>query len=171
MATINLGKVITNEQKAVLDKQSYDSVNDTLDVNADLTANSIVENMEGYSFTKDELETIDYVGVCKNGNKLTLAIAGTMTLTEATTRVDIGYFTIPNNVGMKLYPIGNTIFLSYKEVPFYSSYNTNIKVNTNTVKNSNAKISVATYPNDLVLNTTYSFRYEITFLLSDNLAA
>lgn len=30
MATINLGKVITDQQKAVLDKQSYDSVNDTL---------------------------------------------------------------------------------------------------------------------------------------------
>lgn len=143
-----------------------------VNVDGNFTANSIIENMPGYSFAKDTSAqfTISYAGVVKNGNKITFAIAGIMNLPTTNDRVNLGYFTIPTSVGQKLFPIGNTIFLSYDIVPFYKSFNSKIDVNTITIKNDNSKIAIATYPNNLELNTDYSFRYEITFLLSDNLA-
>ena len=143
-----------------------------VNIDGNLTANSIIENMSGYSFTKNESSqfTISYAGIVKNGNKITFAIAGIMNIPAHIERIDLGYFRIPSSVGIKLFPIGNTIFLSYKVVPFYKSYNSKVDVNVNTIKTSDTKISVATYPFNLEFGIDYSFRYEITFLLSENLA-
>lgn len=143
-----------------------------VNIDGNLTGNSIIENMSGYSFTKKENSqfTISYAGVVKNGNKITFAIAGIMNIPAYIDRIDLGYFTIPLSVGKKLFPIGNTLFLSYKVVPFYKAYNSKVDVNVNTIKNSDTKISVSTYPIKLETGIDYSFRYEITFLLSDNLA-
>lgn len=144
-----------------------------VNIDGNLTGNSIIENMSGYSFTKNESSqfTISYAGVVKNGNKITFAIAGIMNIPAFIERIDLGYFTIPLSVGKKLFPIGNTLFLSYKVVPFYKAYNSKVDVDVNTIKTSDTKIAVATYPKTLEIGIDYSFRYEITFLLSDNLAA
>lgn len=145
-----------------------------VNIDGNFTANSIIENMNGYSFLQNEESLndvkLDYVGVVKNGNKITFAIAGIMNLATAKERVNIGTFTIPNDVGEKLFPISNTTFLSYDNINIYKNYNTKKDVAFLAIKNSNIRISIATYPNSLDLATDYSFRYEITFLLSDNMA-
>ena len=61
-------------------------INGNLNINGNLTGNSIVENMDGYSIqylgdssTTDFTNDITYVGICKNGNKLTFVISGAIT--------------------------------------------------------------------------------------------
>lgn len=185
MATINLGKVITDQQKAVLDKQSYDSVNSKLQINGDenvngnFTADSIIENMAGYRFVKGEKEnvviTYSYAGAVKNGNKLTFSIAGKFVLTG---EVENGFFALgvlyfPQEIGNKLYPTtisGQNNVLATKQIALYKSITNFSSMNTLCSKTSNITIAVQAYPYGLDLNTEYNFRYEITFLLSDNLA-
>lgn len=183
MATINLGKVITDAQKEVLDRQSYDSVNSKLvisgdeNVNGNLTANSIVENMSGYSFldTSSPAVTLTYAGVVKNGNKLTIAIAGKINSSTTLTNVNIGSFGIPKEIRSKIYtttigeisnivstqttPLTKTGYTTIdKAVGLFSSY-------------GGARLEAIIYSlQDLSVDTDYFFRYENTILLSENLA-
>ena len=83
-----------------------------VNVDGNFTANSIVENMSGYTFTKsastsDFELSYNYASVCKNGNKLTFAIFGNLKrLSEVIlSSVNLGIFNIPSAIGEKLYPI------------------------------------------------------------------
>ena len=139
-----------------------------------VTGNEIVEKMSGYSFaagTKTNLTLTNiYAGACKNGNKVTFVMFQSV---ERTGTIDgsyatFGNFTIPIQVGNKIYPYsGNLVakvkvWLSDSKSLMFDIY-----------KNSATTLTISTSSlNDVLdLNTTYACRVEITFLLSDNLAA
>ena len=149
-----------------------------ININGNFTANSIIENMSGYSFAKasdTSYNTFSYVysGAVKNGNKLTLVIAFNVTKLISTSAGICGDFTVPSSVFLKLYPVsisGNSYLvrgkvqasdqsdLSYYDVPF-SCYRGNNSTIRFTFNNGNIPV-----------NGTAYVRIEVTFLLSENLA-
>ena len=144
-----------------------------------ISGGEIVELMEGYSFTKGSSAnfTYDYkyAGVVKNGNKLTFAIAVGITRTaSANDNYGLGTFTIPSAIGAKLFPItlgGIDNVLDNKIIPAAAAYDTYKNVPLLTLKTSGTTLLVSAYSSSsLTLNTKYFYRYEVTFLLSDNLA-
>ena len=144
------------------------------DVDCDeLTANSIIEKMTGYAFSPySSAVTPIYAGVVKNGNKITFVIAGNITTAAShpeSGSYGLGIFTIPSSIGDKLYPIVNTR-LADTITPFISNlYGAPANAVTICLKDSSTILSIQVLTNQLAVSTTYEFRYEITFLLSDNL--
>ena len=148
--------------------------NGNVNIDGNFTANSIIENMNGYTFSKI-FEGIDvqFAGVVKNGNKVTFAIAGhfngTQKIEEYGARV-IGTFIIPSIVGQKIYPILETRVSFQKMIAFDNIYS-NREIITFMNKDSSASFSVQfTTITEIPANYTGAFRYEETFLLSNNLA-
>ena len=148
-----------------------------VNVDGNFTANSIVENMDsGYSFIPNSKAqengfVFSYAGIVKNGNKLTLAIAGTFTRNENTPyNTTVGGFIIPTEVYNKLFT-NSLNNLGNKAILLFSSAIDYVEIPTASVKGSN-NIVIDFYKsgNIPVVNKTYAFRYEETFLLSDNLA-
>lgn len=159
--------------------------NGNVNIGGNLTANSIIENMTGYSFThpnnSSEVDlSLDYAGVVKNGNKITFAIAGSFTLTANPELIYFGTFKMPAVVWNKLYthqlgPLSNALaeinvccgshLSSFATLPIVvfkqgDQYSPQISIRRNApMTNTN-----------IVANVTYNFRIEVTFLLSDNLA-
>ena len=148
-------------------------------------ADEIIENMVGYSFTKgSEKENLTkeyiYSGVVKTGNKITFVVAFKLTRTGTITGADIlGSFTIPKSVGDKLYPtqIGNYEGLDVRNVFCANQLWSGKDILTRTLKTSDTSIQVQLDEdnsiglNSLTANTEYFARYEITFLLSENLVS
>lgn len=150
-----------------------------INIAGNLTANSIIENMAGYSAvvspTKDASITLNiaYCGVVKNGNKVTFALAGSINrATGGVAGSDIVNYTIPVAVGAQLYPmiIDGTDGLSFKELYCASGFNAgvNCKLRLNKLGNNLLKLEFYSLTN-LTEETDYIFRYEDTFLLSDSL--
>lgn len=144
-----------------------------------VTGNEIVEKMNGYSFVKRN-DTYDwtpiYVGVVKNGNKLTMVIFGTIKIDALTDNyAHIAYMYIPSSVGAKLYPhqVQGFDILENKKLLYNGDDNLN-----NFVEGAYLAQKIGDYAinfqirglNNLTLGSTYYFRIEETFLLSDNLA-
>ena len=144
----------------------------------DITGNSIVENMSGYSFTKatDENVTYEYVyvGAVKNGNKLSIVVAVNITKgAGADAQISLGNIICPQAIMDKLYPtnVGAYPFLDNDKLTIFSAFNSAVDVL--------AYIEKGTYPDKLVIrlgdtsnmvqDTKYFVRYEATFLLSDDL--
>lgn len=154
--------------------------NGNINIAGNLTADSIIENMSGYSFNQNSRYaseiSLDFAGAVKNGNKLTLAISGSVTpLTDGNVLNDgaalIGTFSIPQEVANVLFPYANTNVLSYQQILFASAINVNIIKNAVIEKYSDKAISFKFWSGGLVVNTKYYFRSEVTFLLNDNLAS
>lgn len=146
----------------------------------DISGNSIIENMSGYSFTNintDPNAVIEYVfaSAVKTGNKLTFVIACNITKTGALQDNDIkiGRFDIPASVGAKLFPtqIGVYNFLAMKQEQAFYNQSTFVDTVCFTEKVSNGIIYNKARANLFAENVKYYLRYEITFLLSDNLAS
>ena len=147
-----------------------------------IKGNEIIENMIGYSFSPSSTPVANltreyiYVGIVKNGNKLTYVYALNLTRTGSveSNYVDLGTFTIPQLVANKIYPttIGGADFVDLKDVLLNAGLGSTNKCQCYTQKGVNA-LSSATYINDinstLVLNQKYYVRYEVTILLSENL--
>lgn len=148
--------------------------NGNVNVAGNFTANSIIENMSGYTFSK-VFEGIDvnYAGVVKNGNKVTFAIAGHFNGTqkiEAYAAKVLGTFTIPSIVGQKIYPILDTRVSLQKMTTFASIYeNSEIIAFMNKDTPSSFSVQFTTIT-EISANYKGAFRYEETFLLSDSLA-
>ena len=147
-----------------------------VNVDGNFTANSIIENMSGYSFelAGDSGITITpiYAGVVKNGNKLTCSYFAKVVKTSAVTQASLGRFNIPRSVADKLIPtqVGVYSWLDLKEVAFYSGSGAPKILDTQLGKRTSTQLSFGT--NDLALldlDTDYFFRYEVTFLLSNSL--
>ena len=146
-----------------------------------ITGDSIIENMSGYSFTKessDKAWTAVYAGVCKNGNKITFVVFGKMTASSADpSSATIARFTIPASVGAKLYPYtlgGAPDILDNKFCGFFDYVSSYKQVAYNVKKDSNTSIAVILRNingSGLTDSTEYVFRIEETFLLSENLAS
>ena len=180
---LDAGQLLNGDLNVSGDLAVTGDVTATGDVNADgVYANEIIENMVGYSYsigTKANItQTNSYVGVVKNGNKLTFTIVGQM---ERTDSVDgdnkgLGSFTIPAEVGAKLVPhtLGSLTNVLRSTSMIYSkvAYAAGVSSTIGIYKTSNTSFSVSSYGvNSLDLNTIYDFAFEITFLLSENLAA
>ena len=149
---------------------------DDVDVNAkSLSADSIIENMSGYSFSLPEdslwTKTIAYAGAVKNGNKLTLVVSGTLTKTSASASdyPGLGNFTLPPEIATKLFPITGS-FIDFRIIDMFVSLGDSATVRVWTEKNNNV-LSMSGYTANLEVDKTYSYRYELTFLLGDNLAS
>lgn len=148
-----------------------------------ITGGEIIENMTGYTFGKNTdayMETI-YAGAVKNGNKLTLVLFEKITPTETLgANVILGTFYVPADVYAKLYPTTLPTAPTYPALDIRTfGFYTNMAdqpaitraVSTEKQGGTGAIRLVARGMQALATNTTYLLRYEITFLLSENLAA
>ena len=138
----------------------------------------VVEVMNGYSITPtaDNINLL-YAGAAKNGNKLSFAFFATYSYKSGDTSFAFADIAIPSAVGGKIVPYtfaGETRMIYSGVANLFSSrsaYKSCI-VDMQKVSNSLLRINFLNVnSSDLVDGTTYYFRIELTFLLSDNLAA
>lgn len=149
--------------------------NGNVNINGNFTANSIIENMSGYSFNennKDTRVTNTYVSAVKNGNKVTFVVCGNLTLPTAIgvgSYIDLGGFNMPASVGANIVPnfdgsrVGPMpclIATSVQNVKTHSAFLT---------KYRNEYSEVYFNPTSGIEAGTYYFRFEVTFLLSANM--
>lgn len=146
----------------------------SLDADGLITGGEIIEKMSGYSFTKDNnLQsngiTLNYIGVVKTGNKITFSVSGeVIPNADMESNPTIGYFTIPTSVKNKLVP-NSLDYLDNKAVYFLSNA-TQVGTPLPVVMKPSTAIQMFQVKAQLTASTTYVFRYEVTFLLSENLA-
>lgn len=157
-------------------------VDGVVKLNGEFAANDITEIMSGYSFTKytPSFSTINwvYAGTVKNGNKLTFAIAFEITRTaEATGTEALGAFTIPSEPFSNLFPTqiaGRNCLVYDKRYAVEKTNENMVNLEYFITKGDSRDVGFNLRGgtlNDLTLNTTYYFRIEATFLLSENIAA
>ena len=150
----------------------------SVDVSGLITGAEIIEKMSGYSFTPATIENVTfntiYVGVCKNGNKLTLVCFGEVSATAypVAGQMNMGTFNIPSEVGAKLYPIefDSINVLSITSLQMFRDKNTYSTVPVRVRKGSGTKVYFQIATGNLSANVTYLYRFECTFLLTENLA-
>ena len=139
-------------------------------------ADEIIENMSGYSVelgvdSQNEFTPI-YIGACKNGNKITFVVFGKITkLADSVVQPTLVTFTIPNDVGAKLYPysIGGVNRLDIKDVNAYYNTAQHYNFNAQIIKLSNTQVKIDFEWGNLVQDVETTARIEVTFLLNDNL--
>ena len=145
-----------------------------------VTGAEIIENMTGYSFVPatpaDVTLEYVYVGIVKNGNKLTFVIAANVTKLDAgVSQIGLGDINCPNSVMDKLFPtnVGIYPFLDNKKITIFDNYYSGVEIFAYTEKGGYPDRLVCRIGNssNMVVNTKYFLRYEATFLLSENLAA
>ena len=153
-------------------------------VDGNFTANSIIENMPSNSYhlgavSSSTVITPTYIGICKNGNKITFAVAGTVKRPTGTNWTDFTTlksieFRIPASIGNKILTITSTgNIVAGKKISALQSFNKYATLNTTMTKNNNISLTLTIYgTSDDIFEEEkdYAFRYEETFLLSDNLA-
>ena len=144
-----------------------------------VTGNEIVENMSGYSFTMPSTSGVEiiYASIVKNGNKLTMVLFGAITPTSnmnPDTATELGTFKLSDSVKPKIlwYTSGSLSYVTAEgKVPLtYSvAYSIDGQFYFRVDPQGNEVVKVY---NKAQLNagTTYHFRIEQTFLLSDNMA-
>lgn len=152
------------------------SVGGGLDVVGSITGGEIVEDMVGYDFEREATLTdhfvINYVGAVKNGNKLTLVVSGVYTRVAGdSANLLIGRFIIPAAIYNKL--VNNSLgALDNKAINCFSGTGVYKTVPVRITKGGLYYLNIVFYSmSTLTENTSYEVRYEVTFLLSDNLAA
>lgn len=150
-----------------------------VNIAGNLTADSIIENMSGYVFTKSASLssngiTIVYAGIVKNGNKLTLAIAGEFDSSVTPADVDpyLAVITIPSEIGNKLYPMFSST-LDVKKLYLFKDNTNAVEKPISIYKISSTQLGTRMFGINTGFDgsSTYLFRYEVTFLLSQNLAS
>lgn len=154
-----------------------------VNIAGNFTADSIIENMSGYSFEYDGVDanvTINttYASAVKTGNKITFvwAFEVTRTGTVGSSISRLGDFVIPASVGSKLFPYtlgwSSDILYSFN-LDLFSDLTTNVTLKAHVIKDSNTNIGLfgTNFNSALTENVTYTGRAEVTFLLSDSLAS
>lgn len=154
--------------------------NDKIKVGGTITDAEVIENMEGYEVlytteTHERILTPIYLGICKNGNKLTaVAFYKFKKLEQSVSGGGLIRFTIPTSVANKLYPYtlgGFTNLLSYGKVPAFVDASTSEELFVRVQKDASGALSFGADVSSLSqTNIEYLIRHEVTFLLSDNLA-
>lgn len=149
-----------------------------VNIDGNITANSIIEKMTGYSLAvKDASFTNAFIGVVKNGNKLTIALAGTFTPSQEILTAGIirlARINIPASIYNKLVPISPPYILTANQTLLFTSQSDFYPVAWKAENNySNAvNINLVTLTNqNLQVGVNYAMRIEMTFLLSDNLVS
>lgn len=155
------------------------TVSGTID-GGSVTGDEIVEKMSGYGFINGNSSgiTIDYAGVCKNGNKITFVVAGVLKRNNSTPySPTLCAFTVPAEISAKIYPIGTGTTIDAREVAYFDLGNyastpikRNLQFYKETLNPNQFSIQLKVIDSDFTLDKDYFFRYECTFLLSDNLA-
>ncbi|MBO7696341.1 MAG: hypothetical protein J6T10_27200 [Methanobrevibacter sp.] len=154
-----------------------------VDITGDFTADEIVEKMSGYSFVPTHegddanlTKEFIYCGAVKNGNKLTLVMAVNLTRTGTISGTQIiGQFIVPSDVYAKLYPtdIGGYPYLALFNSEIWSTESDSVILKNFVGKYGNNAIDIQCFSTplntNLVENTKYYLRLEMTFLLSENL--
>ena len=151
----------------------------SLDADGLVTGAEIVEKMSGYSVVASSADlawTPIYVGIVKNGNKITLVIFGSFDKDEDTRNTANPLtITIPSSIGAKLYPYSVSTYdtLDNKKIPVMSSSDLSSisEVVGSIIKSSNTALYFRMEGITSLTNGSYFFRYEATFLLSDSLVA
>lgn len=141
----------------------------------------VIEVMTGYSFEKEAARENDcnfnFVSVCKNGNKITFAFLIEMTPSVAwpsNTSVRLGKYIVPNYIFVALVPsvVGSISAVSCTRGYAFDSVNSGIALDIFFQRLNVNELSVVVYPdNEMQAGTKYTLRHELTFLLSENLAA
>jgi len=148
-----------------------------VNIAGNFTANSIIENMAGYNFTEITVSNAEinpiYAGVVKNGNKLTLVYAFEFKKTDTMAGYNqLAQFGIPSAVGAKLFPITSSLLDRKRAYCVGLDGATDTDVQVYLSKFSNTVLTLnSTDLNSLTTGNKYYIRYEVTFLLSENLAA
>ncbi len=141
-----------------------------------VTGDEIVEKMSGYSYingtASNFIASSIYASVCKNGNKLTLVLAFDLEKTASGGSNVVGWFTLPSEVYNKIYPsnIGGQNFASVAQLACFKTSESYVLINGFVIKSTNNRLGFYINPSNLPLNEKHYTRYEVTFLLSDNLA-
>lgn len=147
-----------------------------VNIAGNFTADSIIENMSGYTFypASNANATYEYIyaGVCKNGNKVTFVIYAKVTRTGDVLAgaLQLGGFKFPLDVYNKLYPAVSN-YLSFINAVFAVDDSTKVNLNGIVFKSGDGPSVTCYLANTLTLNTPYYVRIEETFLLSENLAS
>ena len=138
----------------------------------------VVEVMDGYDIIPiEEKINLLYAGAAKNGNKLSFAFFGTYLYKTGDVSFGFADIAIPSAVGSKIVPyaLSGEARMIYSGVAnLFSSRSAykNCIVDMQKVNDELLRINFINVNfSDLVDETTYYFRFEATFLLSDNLAA
>lgn len=146
-----------------------------VNIAGNFTANSIIENMSGYSYdenNKDARVTNTYVSAVKNGNKVTFVVCGTLTLPSAIVEgdyIDLGGFNMPSSVGANIVPnfdgtrVGPSPCIIAKDVKNVLSHSCFL------AKYRDSYSEIIFNPVSDIEADTYYFRFEVTFLLSANM--
>lgn len=154
-----------------------------ISTSAKISGAEIVEDMYGYSFVKSTdiaglTKEYIYAAAVKNGNKLTFVIAVNLTRTGEMQSgyIDFGYFAAPQSILDRIYPteIGGAYFVDLKQQLLIEGFSSTKQCNCYMQKAIGTLPTVAYVQdpnNNMVLNTKYYARYEVTLLLSENLAA
>ncbi len=147
-----------------------------LQVNGSINGDEIVENMSGYQISTSGINPdfeYKYIGVCKNGNKLTLVWAFILTTTTTSySGAVLPPIKVPADVGDKIYPIGtfpgiSSLAVALQDVTLHQYADGSTTGHMLFYKYDNW-INANLYAN-LTSGVKYLGRIELTFLLSDNL--
>lgn len=152
--------------------------NGNVNVAGNFTANSIIENMTGYTFTPATFETADvtvenlYANVVKTGNKITFVIACFATKISSTLYMQFGKFKIPMAVADQLqsYKLGTSQVIASSTI--YIKADTADVIGTAVpvwFQKGYNEIFVAINLTPVETNKKYYIRVEQTFLLGDNM--
>lgn len=178
-------KRMIDDNKIQVDANGVDvkdnlAIEGNLDVSGKISGGEIVEDMSGYSFapiTKENLlvET-EYAGVVKTGNKITFSWSGKLTRTGTVEDgwAGIAQFNIPESVANKLIThsvTGLNNSLDDRWLTAFGSQTTYYSLIGHYTKVGTALAVVLFSIGSLPADTPCVLRYEVTFLLSDNLAA
>ena len=151
-----------------------------VNIAGNFTADSIIENMVGYSGTiTDNTPNFSitgvYMGAVKNGNKLTVALFAKVMRTDV---MSPDYLDFKIRWQMPSAALANIIPYTFQglpagangEITFVKDLNTTpVKLQYILLKYTSSLTLNIYGLNNLALNTEYLFRYEETFLLNDNL--
>ena len=165
--------------KRMIDQELFDEKLDAAGVETLLAsgdvpavyAGEIIENMTGYSFTT-QAGSITYAGCVKTGNKITFVEFGSITTGETLPEsgaYQLGYFRFPSAIGQKLIPDANNRIYTGTQGLITTLWATPKNGVLVLNKDSDGQFTVVLATTGLSTSTTYSFRLEFTFLLSDNL--
>ena len=146
-----------------------------------VTSKPIVETLYGYEYIPAASGTnitkeIVYAGIAKNGNKLTFVVCANLTKTATISQQgeELCKFYVPLDIGAKLIPtqIGIYSFLDVRQCLLSSNQISGIIKPGYIEKNGAQYLRIFVVLDDnLVTDRKYYVRYEVTFLLGENLAA
>lgn len=154
-----------------------------VNIAGNLTADSIIENMTGYSYSTrspaNPTLTYKYVSASKTGNKATFVIFMELAVGEtqiaANTVVYLGTFVVPSAIANKLIPYeqgpyANVLATSECHLFDAATLNTYKDCVIYVTKQNTNSPGFMIYPKSaLEANHTYLLRYEVTFLLNNSL--